>query len=220
MKKYVSEYTNGKYQIGCTGNTIIVKQTESKGEFDRIKFPYGYFGTFVPDQDIFIAKSTAGYLLKYNLPTKETKKIHISGMTQDGGFAICPWKKQFYNIEMNTNGFQIAVYDIESFQLDTTIPIKGEVANVYDIEFESNPIWYISFSYSNIGRVKKAIVKMRGYDSAEIREINPDSFNHAVGYKYWERCGFTDKSFLVSQMFSSKCKIPISLSELFNKSER
>lgn len=220
MRKNVSEYTNGKYQINCTGNTIIVIQTESKEEVDRFKFPYGYFGTFVSDQDIFIAKSTAGYLLKYNVLTKETKKIHTSGTTQDGGFAICPWENHFYNIEINSNGFQIAVYDIESFQQDTTIPIKGDVANVYDVEFESYPIWYVSLSYSINGRIKKAIVKMSGYDSVEIREINPDSFNHAVGYKYWERCGFTDKSLLVSQMFSSKSKTPISLSELFNKTEK
>lgn len=220
MNKYVSVYTNDKYQVGCTGSTIIVKQTKTKLEIDRIKFPYGYFGTLVSGQDIFIAKSTTGYLLKYNIQTKERTKIRTSSATQDGGFAICPWKNQFYNVEMNTNGFHIAVYDIDNFQIETTIPIRGDIANVYDIEFERKPIWYISLSYSINGRIKRAIIKMYDYDFVEIREINSDSFNHAVGYKYWERSGFTDKALIVSQMFSSISKDPISLSELYNNTER
>ena len=121
---------------------------------------------------------------------------------------------------MNTNGFHIAVYDIDNFQIETTIPIRGDIANVYDIEFERKPIWYISLSYSINGRIKRAIIKMYDYDFVEIREINSDSFNHAVGYKYWERSGFTDKALIVSQMFSSISKDPISLSELYNNTER
>ena len=170
MNKFVSEYTNEKYQIGCTGSTIIVKQTETKVVIDKIKFPYGYFGTFVSGQDVFIAKSTAGYLLKYIIQTKEKTKIRTSNVTQDGGFAICPWNNLFFNIEMNKNGFQIAAYNIDNFQIETTIPIRGDIANVYDIEFDHYPIWYISLSYSIKGQVKRAIIMMHGYDYVEKKD--------------------------------------------------
>ena len=76
MNKYVSVYTNDKYQVGCTGSTIIVKQTKTKLEIDRIKFPYGYFGTLVSGQDIFIAKST----------TRKNKDPHIK---RNARWGIC-----------------------------------------------------------------------------------------------------------------------------------
>ena len=219
MRKFISEYNNGRYKAGCTGGTVIVIDMETNEVIDKIKVPYCYCGTFVGDRDIFIAKSTAGYLLKYDIKAKEATRIRPSTITQDGGFAVNPWNDHLYNIEMTSRGFQIAIYDVESFKDDMIIPVEVDATNVYDVEFdkEDHLAWYISLSYSLNGYVKRAIIKMRNHETVDIKDINTEEFHHLVAYKYWQRCGFTDKSKIVAEMFSTKYQIPITLSELYNK---
>lgn len=219
MRKFISEYNNGRYKAGCTGGTVIVIDMETNEVIDKIKVPYCYCGTFVGDRDIFIAKSTAGYLLKYDIKAKEATRIRPSTITQDGGFAVNPWNDNLYNIEMTSRGFQIAIYDAECFDAFTIIPIMLDARNVYDVEFdaEKKDMWYISLSYALNGYIKNAIIKMQNSDVVNIKEVTINDFNHVVGYKYWQRCGFTDKSRIVAGMFSDIYQIPITMAEIFNQ---
>ena len=219
MRKFISEYNNGKYKAGCTGGTVIVIDMETNEVIDKIKVPYCYCGTFVGDRDIFIAKSTAGYLLKYDIKAKEATRIRPSSLTQDGGMAVNPWNDHLYNIEMTSRGFQIAIYDAECFDAYTIIPIMLDARNVYDVEFdaEKKDMWYISLSYALNGYIKNAIIKMQNSDVVNIKEVTINDFNHVVGYKYWQRCGFTDKSRIVAGMFSDIYQIPITMAEIFNQ---
>ena len=219
MRKFISEYKNGRYKIGCTGGTVIVIDMETNEVIDKIKVPYCYCGTFVGDRDIFIAKSTAGYLLKYDIKAKEATRIRPSSLTQDGGMAVNPWNDHLYNIEMTSRGFQIAIYDAECFDAYTIIPIMLDARNVYDVEFdaEKKDMWYISLSYALNGYIKNAIIKMQNSDVVIIKEVTINDFNHVVGYKYWQRCGFTDKSRIVAGMFSDIYQIPITMAEIFNQ---
>lgn len=137
MRKFISEYNNGRYKAGCTGGTVIVIDMETNEVIDKIKVPYCYCGTFVGDWNIFIAKSTAGYLLKYDIKAKEATRIRPSSLTQDGGMAVNPWNDHLYNIEMTSRGFQIAIYDAECFNAYTIIPIMLDARNVYDVEFDA-----------------------------------------------------------------------------------
>ena len=219
MRKFISEYNNGRYKAGCTGGTVIVIDKETNEVIDKIKVPYCYCGTFVGDRDIFIAKSTAGYLLKYDIKAKEATRIRPSSLTQDGGMAVNPWNDHLYNIEMTSRGFQIAIYDAECFDAYTIIPIMLDARNVYDVEFdaEKKDMWYISLSYALNGYIKNAIIKMQNSDVVNIKEVTINDFNHVVGYKYWQRCGFTDKSRIVAGMFSDIYQIPITMAEIFNQ---
>lgn len=219
MRKFISEYKNGRYKAGCTGGTVIVIDMETNEVIDKIKVPYCYCGTFVGDRDIFIAKSTAGYLLKYDIKAKEATRIRPSSLTQDGGMAVNPWNDHLYNIEMTSRGFQIAIYDAECFDAYTIIPIMLDARNVYDVEFdaEKKDMWYISLSYALNGYIKNAIIKMLNSDVVSIKEVTINDFNHVVGYKYWQRCGFTDKSRIVAGMFSDIYQIPITMAEIFNQ---
>lgn len=216
MRKFRSEYQNGKYKVGCTGGTVVIINSETNEIIDKIKMPYCYYGTFVNDKDVFIAKSTAGYLLKYDLKTNELTKIRTSSQTQDGGFAVCPWDNHFYNVEMCKTGFQIAIYDVDTFKIRKLVPMYGDVCNVYGIEFGDRPVWYVALSYSYQGYVRKAIAQMNEYDLVEIRDIDHDSFKHFVGYEYWMRCGFTDEARIVAEMLSEKYQIPMTMAELYN----
>ena len=133
MRKFISEYQNGRYKAGSTGGTVIVINLETNEIIDKIKVPYCYCGTFVNDRDVFIAKSTAGYLLKYDIITKAATRIRPSSLTQDGGFAVCPWDNQFYNVEMTKKGFQITIYDVDEFKPHKIVPINGDICNVNGI---------------------------------------------------------------------------------------
>lgn len=217
MRKFVSEYNNGKYRAGCTGGTVIVIDDSNDEVIDKIKLPYCYCGAFIPGRNIFIAKSTAGYLLKYDIDNKTATRIRPSSLTQDGGFAVCPWDGRFYNIEMTKTGYQISIYGIDSFKSEMTVPIKGDVNNVLEIEFdEETHLWYVSLDYTFKGRVKEAIAQMSGYDCVDYKSIDHDRFNHAEGYKYWERCDFSEESGSIAAMSSDKYQIPVSLAELYN----
>lgn len=217
MNTFVSEYNNGKYRIGCSGGSLFVYSSTNNVMIDQIKLPYVYYGTFVLEYDVFIAKSTAGYLYRYDLINKTLEHLMISKSIQDGGFAICPWDKCFYNIEITPLGHQISKYDVMSFQRLEIIPIKGDIANAYDLEFDDDShAWFILLSYSYNGRIKRAVVKMDNSDCVGIRDISSKLFNQAVGYKYWERCGFTQKSLCIAKSFSENCTNPIRLADLYS----
>ena len=219
MRSFIGEYNNGKYTAGCTGGTVVIIDNSTDEVIEKIKLPYCYCGSFIANKNVFIAKSTAGYLLKYDIDNKESTRIRPSSLTQDGGFAVNPWNDHLYNIEMTSMRFQIAIYNVETFKDDMIIPLEVDATNVYDIEFdkEDHLAWYISLSYSLNGYVKRAIIKMRNHETVDIKEINAEEFHHIVGYKYWQRCGFTDKSRTIAEMSSTKYQIPITLSELYNK---
>lgn len=217
MRSFIGGYNNGKYIAGCTGGMVVIIDNSTNEVIDKIKLPYCYCGSFIPNKNIFIAKSTAGYLLKYDIDNKESTRIRPSSLTQDGGMAVNPWNDHLYNIEMTSRGFQIAIYDVESFKDDMIIPLEVDATNVYDVEFdkEDRLAWYVSLSYSLNGYVKRAIIKLHDCETIDIKAINTDDFYHLVGYKYWQRCGFTDKSRIVAEMCSAQYQIPIKLSEVY-----
>lgn len=216
MTKYICEYENEEYKVGCTGGTIMILEKNTGKVIDKIKLPYISMGVFVPLQNIFISKSTNGTLLKYDIETKEIIKVRTSKLTQDGSMGVCPWDGHIYNIEMTVQGFRITVYDVNTMHIITTVPIRGDIVDVSDLEFGlESPVWYVSLSYFYKGRVKNSIAKMENYDCVSYREIDFDSFNHATGYKCLERCGFTEDALEIAKMFSDKCQTPISLAELY-----
>lgn len=217
MRKFISEYQNGRYKAGSTGGTVIVINLETNEIIEKIKVPYCYCGTFVNDRDVFIAKSTAGYLLKYDIRTKAATRIRPSSLTQDGGFAVCPWDNRFYNVEMTKKGFQITIYDVDEFKPHKIVPINGDICNVNGIEFGDRPVWYVALSYFYKGHVKNAIAKMKDYESVEIKNIDYDVYNHIEGYEYWKRCGFTDDAGIIAVMSSDKYQIPITMAEIFGQ---
>lgn len=220
MTKYICEYENEKYKVGCTGGTILIIERSTGKEIDKIKLPYISMGVFVPFHNIFIAKSTAGTLLKYDIETKETIKKRISNLTQDGGMGVCPWDGHLYNIEMTVHGFQIVIYDVNNMDIIATVPIKGDIVDVADLEFGLElPVWYVSLSYFYKGRVKNAIAKMEKYNCVGYKEIDFELFNHAIGYKCLERTGFTEDALGIAKMFSDKCQTPISFAELYIKTQ-
>ena len=216
MTKYICEYGNEEYKVGCTGGTIIILEKNTGKVIDKIKLPYISMGVLVPFQRIFIAKSTDGILLKYDIETKEIIKKRTSKLTQDGGMGLCPWDGHLYNVEMTEQGFRITVYDVNTMQIITNVPIRGDIVDVSDLEFGlESSVWYVALSYFYKGRVKNSIAKMENYNCVSYREIDFDLFNHAIGYKYLERCGFTEDALEIAKMFSDKCQTPISLAELY-----
>ena len=67
MPKFWSLISNGKYKVGCTGQTVYIYD-QNGTELAKFKdLPYAYTAAFSPKGDIFVVKSTAGRIAVYSL---------------------------------------------------------------------------------------------------------------------------------------------------------
>lgn len=222
MTRFYSEYQINDLHIGCTGQTVIAYNSITEQEVFSYKIPYVYEGMFVPGMDAFIVKSTKGYLVRIDLKTEEIVKIRVSKSVQDGGYAICPWDLCLYNVEQIKGLFQIAIYDTKNLVMKDIIPIKGNIINVFDVEFDcSEQTWYLSLSYmydlyQNV--TKHAVVKMKDKELVEVRNCSMSDLLNVTNYKGFERCNFTPKSLQIYRIDDSSRNNRYTLKDLFSKS--
>ena len=102
MPKFWSLISNGKYRVGCTGQTVYIYDQNGT---ELVKFkdlPYAYTAAFSPKGDIFVVKSTAGRIAVYSLDEPcLIQKFRFSKVdgSQDDIFCFSPDGEWFYNIE-------------------------------------------------------------------------------------------------------------------------
>ena len=102
MKNFWGFTTNGKYSVGCTGQTVYLYD-KNGNELAKFKdIIYAYTPMISPDGTLFVVKSTEGRLAVYSLETFSLiKKFRFSKVdgAQDDGFCFSPNGKFFINIE-------------------------------------------------------------------------------------------------------------------------
>lgn len=122
MRNYWSLIGNGKYQVGCTGQTVYVLDNDGN-EIAKFKdLIYAYTPAISPNGDIFVVKTTEGRLAVYSFsPPKLIKKFRFSKVdaSQDDNFCFSPDGKELYNIERHVDSCKTAlsVYDTSDFSL-------------------------------------------------------------------------------------------------------
>lgn len=90
MKKYQGYAQNEKFKVGLNGKTVYIFDND-ENELARFQdAPHMYRGKFIPNTNTLVVKSTAGWLLFYDLDSLALiKKIRFSNIgSQDGNFAI------------------------------------------------------------------------------------------------------------------------------------
>ncbi len=106
MRNYWSLVGNGKYQVGCTGQTVYVLDNDGN-EIAKFKdLIYAYTPVISPNGDIFVVKTTEGRLAVYSFsPPKLIKKFRFSKVdaSQDDNFCFSPDGKELYNIERHVD---------------------------------------------------------------------------------------------------------------------
>ena len=89
MKKFWGICNNDNYSVGCNGASVYVYDKNGK-ELKVFKdAPYTYRAKFKPNNNILVAKSTAGFLLIYDLEnsnktTPNTKTVPLSAESGRG----------------------------------------------------------------------------------------------------------------------------------------
>lgn len=200
MRKFWGFYDNGKYRVGCNGSTIYVYDQENN-ELAKFKdIPYAYVGDFQPETNIFVAKSTAGFLAVYDLDEmKLVKKIKITRIeAQDEGFAFSPDGKYFYNIEkpVRSTDTQLAVYRTSDYEKEKILFEENDRMFLTAIEFDgcTGEGFVLGFMRGE-NRVKEYgfIGKFTEDDISDIKKIPDAEYEYIHAYKDWEKSGCTSK---------------------------
>ena len=81
MKKYQGYAQNEKFKVGLNGKTVYIFDND-ENELARFQdAPYMYRGKFIPNTNTLVVKSTAGWLLFYDLDSLALiKKIRFSNI--------------------------------------------------------------------------------------------------------------------------------------------
>ena len=210
MRKFYGFFDNGKYKVGCNGGTIYV-YNQDEIEIARFKgLSCTYRGAFRPNTNVFVAKSTIGSLMVYDLDTLSLiKKVNYTRKgAQDEGFAFSESGNMFYNIEkpILSTKTQLTVYDGTSFDIVATYFGDNEKMFLQYIETYVDDIYVVGFmrgdngiyDYSFTARIVNGEVK-------DIKKIQSNVFpitdwspwdkndcRYLCIYKDWETHGFSD----------------------------
>ena len=222
MRKFWGTCNNSNYLVGCNGSTIYVYD---KNEKEVAKFKdanYVYRAKFIPNTNILIAKSTAGFLVIYNLDElKLVKKIKVSLIgAQDEGFIITPDRKYLYNIEkpLYSTKTQLTIYDTLNFEVVKILFKNNDKVVLKNLEFdeESEICYVLGFMRDDTGVYDYGFIgKLLDDKIIEIKKIDKKRYDYISAYKSWEDTGFTDKALEWSRLKLEEKIENISLTEIY-----
>jgi len=203
MKKYQGYAQNEKFKVGLNGKTVYIFDND-ENELARFQdAPYMYRGKFIPNTNTLVVKSTAGWLLFYDLDNLVLiKKIRFSNIgSQDESFAITQDGKYLYNIEAPncSTRTQLTKYDLRTLKPLITSFHNSETIFLKYIEISNETIFLFGFmrddkgikdygfisQYKEIG--EKCILR-------EGKRIADAVYEKISQYKGCEDFGFTQKT--------------------------
>ena len=162
-----------------------------------------YRGKFIPNSNTLVVKSTAGWLLFYDLDRLTLiQKIRFSNIgSQDGNFAITQDGKYLYNIEAPdySTKTQLTKYDLRTLKpIITSFHNSDNIVLKY-IEISNETIFLFGFmrddkgnkDYGFIGQYKEIGEKCMLREGKRIADVIYDKIRQ---YKGCEDFGFTKKS--------------------------
>ncbi|MGN1420663.1 MAG: hypothetical protein ACI4XC_04035 [Eubacterium sp.] len=189
MKNFWCLATNGKYSIGCTGqSTYVYDNCGNELAVFKKDIIYAYLAVISPKGDIFVVKSTDGRFAIYSFEKLcLIKKFRYSSVdySQDDSFCFSKDGSMLFNIERYIDDLhtRIAVYDTADFSVIRYI----EYDNLWHIEYDENEDVYFLLG-------QQFIAKFDGKKIFDLIQITENEFDYYVSYKRIEMNGFTDKS--------------------------
>lgn len=223
MKKFWGYIKNEKFAIGCTGQTTYVYDADGN-EIAKFKdIVYAYTPMFCPNKNIFVVKSTDGWLAFYSLDTVALlKKVHFAKNigAQDEGFCFSPDGRYLFNIEKPVNSLatELVVYETENYQVKQRL-FQGEQIMVlshieYDVEEAS--YYIVGFIRGDNGVMSYGFVsQLLNNRLINLKRISDKEYDYITAYKHLELMGFTNKALEWSVLKDKELK-PTKLSDLYN----
>lgn len=209
MKNFWGYTSNGKFSVGCTGQTVYLYD-ESGTEIAKFKdIKYGYTPMISPDGRLFVVKSTEGRLAVYSLEMFSLiKKFRFSKVdgAQDDGFCFSPDGKLFINVERQGDSLHtaISVYDTADFSLVSRV-LSGDDMALETVEFDkaTNAYYVLGFMRDDPIRNKRFVAIFEDNEIKNITEISRNEYEFYNSYKDLELMGFTEKAYKWSYMDSA-----------------
>ncbi len=224
MKKYQGYAQNEKFKVGLNGKTVYVFDND-ENELARFQdAPYMYRGKFIPNTNTLVVKSTAGWLLFYDLDNLVLiKKIRFSNIgSQTKNFAITQDGKYLYNIEAPNYSIrtQLTKYDLRTLKPVITSFHNSETIFLEYVEISNEAIFLFGFmrndkgikDYGFISQYKEIGEKCILRDGKRIADVVYEKISQ---YKGCEDFGFTKKSLEYSGLEKIEDLEPYTLSGVY-----
>lgn len=199
MRKFWGICSNDKYKVGCSGASVYIYDSNDN-ELKIFKdAPYTYRAKFKPSTNVLVAKSTAGFLLIYDLnELKLLKKIKASQIgSQDDGFAFTIDGKYLYNIErpVSSTKTRLTVYSMEDYSIVKRLFENDEKIVLKNLDFDDNGTCYLlGFMRNEEGVFDYGFIsKLKDGKLDDLRRLECTQYKYLDDYKDWEDCGFSDK---------------------------
>ena len=202
VPSFWSYITNGKYYVGCTGQTVYVYDT-SGNELARFKdIIYAYIPMFCPGQNMFVVKSTDGRLAVYSTDTMQLiKKFRFSKIdgSQDDGFCFSKDGKHFYNIERHIDSCTscLSIYETSGFNRIKQLFLSEPSLELDHIEYDddADKLFVLGFMRDETGIYDYGFVAYLENDALScITRIPKKKHDYVRAYKILELNGFTPKA--------------------------
>lgn len=224
MKKYQGYAQNEKFKVGLNGKTVYIFDND-ENELARFQdAPYMYRGKFIPNTNTLVVKSTAGWLLFYDLDNLVLiKKIRFSNIgSQTKNFAITQDGKYLYNIEAPNYSIrtQLTKYDLRTLKPVITSFHNSETIFLEYVEISNEAIFLFGFmrndkgikDYGFISQYKEIGEKCILRDGKRIADVVYEKISQ---YKGCEDFGFTKKSLEYSGLEKIEDLEPCTLSGVY-----
>lgn len=221
MRSFWGFYDNRTYHVGCNGSTVYIYDQKNKelGRFQDIK--HAYAGVFQPNTNIFVVKSTEGFLAVYDLDRMELQKIIVVTRigAQDEGFAFSPDGKYFFNIEKPFHSFstQLTVYRTTDYEIAKVLLYDDKSMVLDSLEFDefSADCYILGFMRDRNNIIDFGFIgKLTEERVDEIVKLNKEEYHYIRAYKSWERSGYTSKKLKCSYINDYVDKTPVSLKQV------
>lgn len=221
MKKFWSYTDNGKYCVGCTGQTVYLFDKNGR-ELAKFKdLPYAYKAAFSPLGNIFVVKTTEGRLAVYSLDDltliKKFRYSRVDG-AQDDGFCFSPDGRYFINVERQGDSLHsaISVYDTSDFSRLSQLML-GDTMTVSHVEFTGGECYVLGFMRTDEGVASGHCVgKLVDGKIRDIRIISPEEHGFYHGFLDLKIMGFTEKAYAWSYFKESLEELKSASHSLFD----
>ncbi len=209
MPSFWTYITNGKYSVGCTGQTVYVYDKDGNETAKFKDIIYAYDAEISPDSDKVVVKTTEGRLAIYSLEEmKLIKKFRFSKVDggQDAGFCFSADGRFFFNLESHGDGADhcLSVYETEDFTVVKKL-FSDEDMYISCIEYDEkyDSYFVIGILYRKFRRNKYFAAELKDDELKNVTYIKEKEYTFYDKFKDLEKSGFTKKKYRWSYMEES-----------------
>lgn len=205
MRKVWGYCSNDRYTIGCNGTSVYICDKDDNELAVFKDAPYTYRAKFKPGTNVLAAKSTAGYLLFYDLDQlKLVKKIKTAKIgSQDDGFIFTPDGRYLYDIARPVISTRTAlvIYDTTDYSVFKILFQENEKIVLKHLEFDAdaNTFFILGFKRNDEGVFDYGFIgKLKENAIVDVKKLDKEQYQYLNDYKAWEQFGFTEKKLQVT----------------------